>query len=111
MSVRTLLTALILAGLSSAAFAQQPSQAEIAAIRANCRADYQAQCASVPTGGPAALACLREPPGRGRPVPALKAGRDSSRRMPTRETCSLSCRSEQGRADATASVGSEKARS
>jgi hypothetical protein len=60
MSARTLLAALALACLSPSAFAQQPSQAEIGAIRANCRADYQANCASVPTGGPAALSCLRE---------------------------------------------------
>jgi hypothetical protein len=42
------------------AFAQQPTQTQINAIRQACRADYQSYCASVPTGGPAALACLKE---------------------------------------------------
>ncbi len=62
---RALLAALALACLSpavplSAAWAQQPSQAEIGAIRANCRADYETHCASVPPGGSASLACLKE---------------------------------------------------
>jgi hypothetical protein len=42
------------------AAAQQPSQAQIGAIRQACRADYQAHCAGVPTGGPEALNCLKE---------------------------------------------------
>ena len=42
------------------ALAQQPSSAQIGAIRAHCRADYRAMCAAVPTGGPAALNCLRQ---------------------------------------------------
>jgi hypothetical protein len=42
------------------ALAQQPSQAQISAIRQACRADYQAHCASVPAGGPEALNCLKE---------------------------------------------------
>ncbi|MBV9653739.1 MAG: hypothetical protein JOZ42_04155 [Acetobacteraceae bacterium] len=51
----------VLACLSpAAALAQQPTQAQISAIRGNCRADYQANCASVPPGGAASLACLRE---------------------------------------------------
>ena len=45
--------------LASAALAQQPSQAQINAIRRSCRADYQAHCAGVPTGGRAALQCLQ----------------------------------------------------
>ena len=40
--------------------AQQPTAAQGNAIRAACRADYQANCASVPTGGAAALACLQQ---------------------------------------------------
>ena len=40
--------------------AQRPSQAQIGAIRQSCRADYQSYCASVPTGGSAALACLQQ---------------------------------------------------
>ncbi len=39
--------------------AQQPTPAQASAIRAACRADYQANCAGVPTGGAAALQCLQ----------------------------------------------------
>lgn len=46
--------------LGAPAIAQQPSQAQINAIRQSCRADYQAHCASVPTGGSAALGCLQQ---------------------------------------------------
>jgi Cysteine rich repeat len=42
------------------AAAQQPSSAQVSAIRAACRADYKANCASVQPGGPAALACLKK---------------------------------------------------
>jgi hypothetical protein len=45
---------------AGSSFAQQPSQAQISAIRQACRTDYQTYCASVPTGGSAALACLKE---------------------------------------------------
>jgi hypothetical protein len=38
--------------------AKKPSSSQIAAIRSACRADYQRSCASVPTGGAAALKCL-----------------------------------------------------
>jgi hypothetical protein len=41
------------------ALAQQPSQAELNAIRQNCRGDYPTVCAGVPTGGKAALQCLQ----------------------------------------------------
>ncbi|HJS85890.1 MAG TPA: hypothetical protein VJ779_10560 [Acetobacteraceae bacterium] len=47
------------AALAGTASAQQPSQAQINAIRQSCRADYQAHCAGVPTGGQAALQCLQ----------------------------------------------------
>jgi Cysteine rich repeat len=50
----------ICAGISGTAGAQQPSQAQINAIRQACPADYQAYCANVPTGGQAALGCLKE---------------------------------------------------
>jgi Cysteine rich repeat len=46
--------------LAGPAFAQQPTQAQANAIRQACRADYQAHCASVPTGGSAALSCLQQ---------------------------------------------------
>jgi hypothetical protein len=38
----------------------QPTKAQADAIRQSCRADYQSHCASVPTGGQAALACLQQ---------------------------------------------------
>jgi len=56
----TLLVPLILALLASGALAQQPTQAQANAIRQSCRSDYQAHCASVPTGGSAALQCLKD---------------------------------------------------
>ena len=37
----------------------EPTQAQIGAIRSSCQSDYRANCASVPPGGSAALACLR----------------------------------------------------
>jgi hypothetical protein len=53
---------LALAGLSlsTAAVGQQPSQAQIGAVRSACPADYRAHCAGVPTGGAAALECLQK---------------------------------------------------
>src|ERR1700728_959432 len=39
--------------------AQQPSQDQIAAIRASCRADFMANCAGVTPGGKDALECLK----------------------------------------------------
>ena len=53
-----LVTGLML-GAAGAAGAQQPTQAQANAIRQSCRSDYQAHCASVPTGGAAALQCLQ----------------------------------------------------
>lgn len=38
----------------------KPSNAEIAAIRGNCRSDYPKVCAGVPAGGAAALECLEK---------------------------------------------------
>jgi hypothetical protein len=52
--------ALALLGLWAPASAQQPSQAQISAIRSACAADYRAHCAGVPTGGMPALNCLRQ---------------------------------------------------
>src|SRR5262249_50747754 len=45
--------------VSATAEAQQPTPAQASAIRAACRADYEANCAGVPTGGMAALECLQ----------------------------------------------------
>jgi hypothetical protein len=46
--------------LVCSAMAQRPSQAQIDAIKQNCRSDYPTCCSSVPTGGSAALQCLQE---------------------------------------------------
>ena len=40
--------------------AKKPSSAQVAAIRSACRSDYMAHCSSVPTGGAAALNCLKQ---------------------------------------------------
>ena len=56
----SLVITLALLGLSAPTGAQQPSQAQISAIRSSCAADYRAHCASVPTGGMPALNCLRQ---------------------------------------------------
>ena len=60
---RLVMLVVALAGLAAWAgtsHAQQPTQAQVNAIRQACRTDYQTYCASVPTGGSAALACLKE---------------------------------------------------
>jgi hypothetical protein len=61
-SIATLAAGLLLGlgCLVEPAAAQRPSQAQASVIRQTCRADYQAHCASVPTGGSAALACLQQ---------------------------------------------------
>lgn len=45
---------------SKAAAANQPSSAQIAAVKSACRADYPKVCASVPPGGAPALECLEK---------------------------------------------------
>lgn len=55
-----LLVLVISLGLVSPAVAQQPSQAQISAIRQACPADYQTYCSTIPTGGSASLACLKQ---------------------------------------------------
>lgn len=45
--------------VSASAFAQAPTTAQRNAIREACRTDYEAHCASVPTGGMPALKCLQ----------------------------------------------------
>ena len=59
MSAVTLAFLSVLVGCSAAS-AQQPSQAQISAVRSSCRSDYMAHCSSVPTGGKASLACLQK---------------------------------------------------
>src|SRR5262245_46214760 len=47
--------------LSGVAEAQAtPTQAQQQAIRSSCQSDYRTYCASVPTGGSAALQCLEK---------------------------------------------------
>src|SRR5262245_22114154 len=47
-------------GVAGDALAQQPSQAQLSALRSSCRNDYMAHCSSVPTGGAPALNCLKQ---------------------------------------------------
>lgn len=51
---------LLLGALAAPAPAQQPSPEQVAAIRQSCRSDYIEHCSGVPTGGAAALNCLRQ---------------------------------------------------
>src|SRR6202034_1725217 len=53
---------MVTAGIAIAtpAYSQAPTDAQRSAIRAQCRADYQAHCASVPPGGMASLQCLQK---------------------------------------------------
>jgi hypothetical protein len=57
-------TVILLAAASVLAGATQsnaaPTQAQQQAIRSSCQSDYRAHCASVPTGGSAALQCLEQ---------------------------------------------------
>jgi hypothetical protein len=46
--------------VATPAFSQAPTDAQRSAIRAQCRSDYQAHCASVPPGGMASLQCLQK---------------------------------------------------
>jgi cysteine rich repeat protein len=57
---RPVALAVLFLGFANPTIAQQPTQAQINAIRQACRADYQTYCSSVPTGGSAALACLQQ---------------------------------------------------
>src|SRR5450432_3941167 len=50
---------IIFAGMTPI-FAQAPTDAQRSAIRSECRADYEAHCASVPPGGAASLQCLQK---------------------------------------------------
>ncbi len=45
---------------AAAAPSKKPSSAQVAAVRSACRSDYMAHCSSVPTGGAAALNCLKQ---------------------------------------------------
>ena len=45
--------------ITTPAFSQAPTDAQRSAIRAQCRSDYEAHCASIPPGGAASLQCLQ----------------------------------------------------
>jgi len=60
--------ALLALAIGVPAQAQQPTSAQASAIRQACRADYQANCAGVPSGGSAALQCLKENAARTSPA-------------------------------------------
>jgi hypothetical protein len=60
MRMRTISWAIAALAIASTASAQQVTSAQRDAIKRSCRSDYQANCASVPTGGSAALACLQQ---------------------------------------------------
>src|SRR5260370_16224648 len=46
--------------VATPALSQAPTDAQRNAIRAECRSDYEAHCASVPPGGAASLQCLQK---------------------------------------------------
>src|ERR1700733_6341558 len=46
--------------MATPAYSQAPTDAQRSAIRAECRSDYQAHCASIPPGGMASLQCLQK---------------------------------------------------
>jgi hypothetical protein len=46
--------------ITTPAFSQAPTDAQRSAIRAQCRSDYEAHCASIPPGGAASLQCLQK---------------------------------------------------
>jgi hypothetical protein len=46
--------------VATPAYSQAPTDAQRSAIRAECRSDYEAHCASVPPGGMASLQCLQK---------------------------------------------------
>jgi hypothetical protein len=50
----------VLVAIATPGFSQAPTDAQRAAIRSECRSDYEAHCASVPPGGAASLQCLQK---------------------------------------------------
>src|ERR1700734_3113732 len=46
--------------IATSAYSQAPTDAQRSAIRAECRSDYQAHCASISPGGMASLQCLQK---------------------------------------------------
>src|SRR5689334_25284602 len=54
------IASLALAALCGPSLAQQPTQQQISAIRANCRSDFMSNCSGVRPGGADALRCLKD---------------------------------------------------
>lgn len=54
------LAAVVVFAIAVPAVSQQPTDEQRNAIRSACRADYEANCASVPPGGAASLQCLQK---------------------------------------------------
>jgi hypothetical protein len=54
------LMSFILFAAATPAHSQAPTDAQRSAIRSQCRADYEAHCASIPPGGKASLQCLQQ---------------------------------------------------
>ncbi len=54
------ISAALSVAMNTLALAQAPTDAQRNAIRSACRADYEAHCASVPSGGAASLQCLQK---------------------------------------------------
>ncbi len=61
----------------------QPTQAQIGAMRGACRSDYMQVCASVPTGGAAALRCLQQNEARLSPACGRAVAAASPQAAPT----------------------------
>jgi hypothetical protein len=59
-SAQWALMSIILITVASPAHSQAPTDAQRSAIRSQCRADYEAHCASIPPGGKASLQCLQQ---------------------------------------------------
>jgi hypothetical protein len=55
-----LLAALLVCPPAGAAPVQQPSPAQIKAVRQSCHSDYMSHCVGVPPRGIAALRCLQQ---------------------------------------------------
>src|SRR6266436_6417283 len=59
-TTRAALIVTALFAVATPAFSQAPTDAQRSAIRSECRADYEAHCASIPPGGMASLQCLQK---------------------------------------------------
>src|SRR5271170_1750500 len=55
-----MLMATVCTAVATPAHSQAPTDAQRSTIRAECRSDYQANCASIPPGGMASLQCLQK---------------------------------------------------